>query len=197
MEPDLSTIPDPAALTVAEPSGYLFLDVDGVLNPVSPGSDGDWVVREDIGLYGVWTSATLGRWLNDLIENDVQIVWATTWIFLPDDLDALAASLGLHADLPRIDDIDWDADDLSFAESGKRPGIKRFLARHDIDPRVIPVVWADDDLGDRDLRYARSAGIHAIKVPPQRGLDDAAQRRRIEDALRCQHHREDFHRGEA
>jgi hypothetical protein len=153
---------------------------------VSSGTDGDWVVREDIGLYGVWTSAALGRWLSGLIDAGIQIVWATTWIFLPEDLDALATSLGLPVGLPRIDDIDLDTDDHWFSESGKRPGVKRFLARHDIDPHVTPVAWADDGLGERDVRYARSAGIRAIRVPKQRGLGNPAQRRRVEQALGCE-----------
>ena len=162
------------------PRSYLFLDIDGVLNPTSIVLPGDWRQVQIDRLY-VWTSADLGRWLTRLVDGGVQIVWATTWIQIPGSLALLADSLGLPSDLPRIDRLEWPDDDL--LESGKRPGVERWLDEHGVDPIATPVVWADDDLGPDDIRWAEDAGVTAVKVGAIYGLADPSQRVRIESAL--------------
>src|SRR6476469_8496208 len=79
----------PPPTATVRPTGYLFLDVDGVLNPEAWALDGDWAQR-CYGGYYVWTSAELGRWLNHLMDNGTQVVWATTWVQTPDLLGGLA-----------------------------------------------------------------------------------------------------------
>jgi hypothetical protein len=108
-------------------------------------------------------------------------VWATTWIENPPALTALAAAFDLPPDLPRIDRLEWLDDD--GWDSGKRPGVQRWLAEHGVDPHVTPVVWVDDDLGPNDLRWAGDAGVRALRVPFRRGLADPGQRVRVESAL--------------
>jgi hypothetical protein len=159
---------------------YLFLDIDGVLNPEAVVLPGDWR-QVQVDRYWVWTSARLGRWLNDLIDRGVQIVWATTWVENPRALAALAGAFDLPLDLPRIDRLEWLDDDAW--DNGKRPGVQRWLAEHGVDPNATPVVWVDDDLGPNDLRWAADAGIRALKIPSTYGLADPGQRSRIESAL--------------
>ena len=167
--------------TPASASAYLFLDVDGVLNPEAWALGGDWQQRR-FGGYHVWTSAELGRWLVGLIDGGVAVVWATTWVHTPDLLDQLAVAFGLPPNLPSIDRIEWN-DHGAFEESGKRPGVLRWLDEHRVDPSITPVVWADDCLGPMDLLVADALGIHAQRVPSAFGLRDFGQRSLIEQAL--------------
>ena len=169
------------APTSPTPRRHLFLDVDGVLNPDTSMLSGDWRPQE-IGEFLIWTSVSLGRWLGELLADGVQIVWATTWINAPADLDEVAFAFGLPANLPRIDRLEYPTAE-SWLDCGKRPGIERWLDGHGVDPRFNPVAWADDCLGPGDLRWARRRGVHAIDVPASTGLDDPAQRLRIECAL--------------
>ncbi|AUY48623.1 hypothetical protein EH183_06350 [Streptomyces sp. CB01881] len=59
------------------PKPLLFLDVDGVLNPVCPGPDGDFDAHTLLG-HTVLLSARHGSWLRELAEA-YELVWATTW----------------------------------------------------------------------------------------------------------------------
>jgi HAD domain in Swiss Army Knife RNA repair proteins len=162
------------------PRSYLFLDVDGVLNPEAVVLPGDWR-QTQVDRYWVWTSIRLGQWLSSLADRGIQIVWATTWIEHPAALAALAAAFDLPPDLPRIDRLEWLDDD--GWDSGKRPGVQRWLEDHGIDPSATPVVWVDDDLGPNDLRWAGDAGVRALRIPSSHGLADPGQRVRIESAL--------------
>jgi len=164
-------------------TGYLFLDIDGVLNPDSWALGGDWQQRS-FGGFHVWTSAELGSWITGLIKQGVTVVWATTWIRTPALLDELAEAFGLPPGLDRIDRLEWN-DDGVFDESGKRPGLLRWLDEHGIDPLAKPVVWADDCLGPMDLLVADALGIHAQRIPSAFGLRDLDQRAAIDSALGC------------
>jgi hypothetical protein len=55
----------------------LFLDVDGVLNPVCPHPDADFDTHTIFG-YAVLLSARHGDWLRQLADR-YELVWATTW----------------------------------------------------------------------------------------------------------------------
>src|SRR5262245_19554427 len=116
---------------------YLFLDVDGVLNPEAVVLPGDWR-QVPVDRFWVWTSPRLSRWMNGLLDRGAQIVWATTWIRHPDALATLAEALDLPPDLPRIDGLEWPGG--NHWESGKGPGVRRWLEEHGIDPHTTPVV---------------------------------------------------------
>ncbi|MFE9426855.1 HAD domain-containing protein [Kitasatospora sp. NPDC006697] len=66
----------------------LYLDVDGVLNPVQPVPVDDFAAHELAG-YRVWLSARHGEWLAELAEV-YEICWATTW---QDEANRLIAPL--------------------------------------------------------------------------------------------------------
>ncbi|MEV7780563.1 HAD domain-containing protein [Kitasatospora sp. NPDC088351] len=59
------------------PKPLLFLDVDGVLNPVCPGPENDFDTHTLLG-YSVLLSARHGEWLREL-AGTYELVWATTW----------------------------------------------------------------------------------------------------------------------
>ncbi|MER7705423.1 HAD domain-containing protein [Kitasatospora sp. NPDC097605] len=59
------------------PKPLLFLDVDGVLNPVCPGPEADFDSHTLFG-YTVLLSARHGTWLRELADS-YELVWATTW----------------------------------------------------------------------------------------------------------------------
>ena len=111
----------PGRLT--NPSAYVFLDVDGIINPYARklGLDG-WEVFT-IDRFEVWYSDYLRNWLLNLIDNNVQIVWATTWVEHPANLFELADMWGLPTDLPTIFGLAYESrariaialrDDLGF-----------------------------------------------------------------------------------
>ncbi|WSK07551.1 HAD domain-containing protein [Kitasatospora sp. NBC_01300] len=59
------------------PKPLLFLDVDGVLNPVCPHPDAGFDTHTLFG-YSVLLSARHGAWLREL-AGTYELVWATTW----------------------------------------------------------------------------------------------------------------------
>ncbi|MEV6977217.1 HAD domain-containing protein [Kitasatospora sp. NPDC093806] len=59
------------------PKPLLFLDVDGVLNPVCPGPGDDFDTHTLLG-YTVLLSTRHGDWLRELAEV-YELTWATTW----------------------------------------------------------------------------------------------------------------------
>jgi hypothetical protein len=165
------------------PTGYVFLDVDGILNPFLRELNLDgWKLTEIEGFW-VWTSKTVGEWFQSLVESGVQIVWATTWINSPAGLRKLECKWGLPANLPTIDRLERQPTYLDRTSCGKRPGIIRWMNAHNINTDTVPTVWVDDDLGPVDLDWAEARGVKTVKVPSLRGLSDPAQLRAIEDAL--------------
>ncbi|MFD8787737.1 HAD domain-containing protein [Kitasatospora sp. NPDC059599] len=59
------------------PKPLLFLDVDGVLNPVCPDPDAGFDTHALFG-YSVLLSTRHGAWLREL-AGTYELVWATTW----------------------------------------------------------------------------------------------------------------------
>ncbi|MFB7945407.1 HAD domain-containing protein [Kitasatospora phosalacinea] len=59
----------------------LYLDVDGVLNPVFPHPDDDFDAHTLLG-YSVLLSPRHGDWLRELADH-YELVWATTWSNAP------------------------------------------------------------------------------------------------------------------
>ena len=165
----------------------LFLDVDGVLNPFRARHNlhADWRKRrlwdDELERSKYWVSAELGRWLHTVHDHGVRIVWATTWVNYPDDLERYAEIIGAPAALERIR-FDKTAD-FDLRESGKRPGIAEWLAAHSPDPDDRRVVWVDDCLGDNDRRFAGEEGIVTVRPNPASGLADRKLRTLIEARL--------------
>lgn len=164
------------------PTAYLFIDIDGVLNPYTDADLGhDWSVEQLDG-YDLQINPTFGVRLGAL--PGVQVVWATTWIRVPASLERAASAYGFRPRLPRIkrELISWQG--WADTECGKRDGLIAYLDGHDIDPAVTPVVWVDDMLGRGDLLWAAARGVHAIKTDDRVGLSDERVVRRILESLR-------------
>jgi hypothetical protein len=162
-------------------TGYLFLDVDGVINPYQAKSlKGDWTISQ-IDRYDVWTSRNFGAWLTSLVDRGITIVWATTWVEDDDMRAELCQHFGISIDWPKIDRLEWLK--MSDQNCGKRPGIIRFLAEHGIDPQVTPCVWVDDMLGQEDRRWSIRHGVTTLRPRPTEGIVSNGSRAVIEDAL--------------
>jgi len=166
-----SLVARPGRLT--NPSAYVFLDVDGIINPYArklPGLEG-WETYV-IDRYEVWYSDYLRNWLHNLIDNNVQIVWATTWVEHPANLFDLALLWELPTDLPCIDGLAWDDLAERRFDCGKRTGVDRWLTENNVDTTVTPVAWVDDMIGPGDLAFAQARGITPIVVERDRGLSE-------------------------
>lgn len=162
-------------------SAYLFIDVDGVLNP-----DTKWATRLDstfiqrhIGQYHVWVSRYQSEWLLSLLDQGVTIVWATTWVNDEVMLATLADHLNLPSDLPRIYGIDYE----DIRNCGKRAGVEKWLEENEVDPHKSPCVWVDDLLGDDDRAWAWRRSIFPVTVDDRIGLADRRIIRTIEVGL--------------
>lgn len=163
-------------------TGYVFLDVDGIINPFMRKLDIEgWTLHEVEG-YMVWRGASVRRWFRSLVEAGIQIVWATTWIKSPEGLRRLEKLYGLP-ELPAIDKLEFTPGKDYQTSCGKRPGIIRWLRDNKVNTDTIPVVWVDDDLGPLDLYWAEARGVKTVKPSSFQGLSDPAQLRLIEDAL--------------
>lgn len=162
-------------------AAYLFLDVDGVLNPerLDCTKLDSTFRKHTIGGYRVWLADSHGQWLSSLRYRGITIVWATTWIGAPEMLDILAKRLGLPTDLPRITGI--DAEDIR--ESGKRRFVGRWLQDNKIHPGKVPCVWVDDMHGRMDRTWAHDMDIWPVTVDPRRGLSDQRVIKTIEVGL--------------
>lgn len=162
----------------------LFLDVDGVLNPFLARTNlhGDWRKVEfgDGGRY--WVSPRLGAWLRGLLDGGTRIVWATTWVNDPGDLERYAERIGLP---PGLDRIRFEPSQARFhgTESGKAGGIAEWLGAHAPDAGERIVVWVDDDIGPLDKAFALQQSIVTFAPHPVSGLADRTLRMRIEESL--------------
>jgi hypothetical protein len=150
-------VPRPGSRRAERP--LLYLDVDGVLNPLSPNAPAGFVRREAEGLP-VWLSPEHGAWLRELAER-YQLVWATTWEHLANE------HLGAFFGLPELPVVEFSAyrrrsDDprfgiLQLLESRKWAPILRHA-----DGR--PFAWVDDVI---PMRVRRQAWPHrAILLVP-------------------------------
>lgn len=163
-------------------AAYLFLDVDGVLNPdrFDPRPLDRTFRKHTIGGYQAWVSQRQGTWLQSLRSQGTTIVWATTWVESTQMLTTLANRLGLPTDLPRIEGIDHDDIDHN---SGKRTGVAHWLHEHGVNPQRVPCVWVDDMLGNRDRMWAWDVGVYPVTVEGRVGLADRRVTKTIEVGL--------------
>lgn len=164
--------------------GFLFLDVDGVLNPwLGSNLHGDWrkapLDPQEPRKQRFWVSAELGRWLADLDAGGVRIVWATTWVRHPAELASYARNLGVP---DFADRIDGDLSDVTLG-SGKLGPIRRWLSQHQVDIDGSRIVWVDDALGPHEIAWARSINALPVRPNPAAGLADRKLRTLIEAKL--------------
>jgi hypothetical protein len=164
------------------PTGYIFLDVDGILNPFDRklGLDG-WKLHKVAG-FMIWAGTPLVPWFQDLVARGIQVVWATTWINQPEGLHEIEKLWGLPHNLPQIDKLERGSG-KDQTSCGKRPGIIRWLTANKVDTHTTPVAWVDDDLGPIDLYWAEARGVIPVKPDSIDGLSDPKYIRKIEDAL--------------
>jgi hypothetical protein len=144
----------------------LYLDIDGVLNPLSP-ADPKQFARHTIEGLTVNLSSEHGVWLRELADR-YKLVWATTWEH--DANKHVGPLLGLP-ELPVVE----------FSTYRRQPGDPRFriiqllemrkwapILRH-ADGR--PFAWIDDVI---PLRIKRQAlpyrGIKLVHVNPYEGV---------------------------
>jgi HAD domain in Swiss Army Knife RNA repair proteins len=112
----------------------LFLDVDGVINALSPTDRWDDLTHSRVDGFPIYWSPTVVRFLNEL-SSQVEILWLTSWEESAPNL--LAPSLGLRP----------------FGLAGRQTGAPRagwwkhgWVESHWArDPK--PFIWIDDELG--------------------------------------------------
>lgn len=162
-EPSIDPLPAPrltagSAAAGSAPHGaartdkpLLYLDVDGVLNPVCPRPEGDFTIYRIQGST-VLISARHGAWLRELSEV-YQLVWASTW----EAYANLCIAPLLH--LP----------ELPFVPVGRRPGGDWLpIVRH---AAGRPFAWVDDLIPDAVLRDSEArADRLLLPVDPGQGL---------------------------
>ncbi|MEY9877055.1 hypothetical protein ABH931_006577 [Streptacidiphilus sp. MAP12-33] len=141
----------------------LYLDVDGVLNPVCP-RPGSGYTRHLLLRSEVLLSAAHGEWLRELAEV-YELAWASTWEAWANH--CIAPLLGLPA-------LPWVA--CGGPNSGAPDGDFAPIVRH---AAGRPFAWVDDLIPPRLLRrYAERSDVLLLPVEPGQGL-----RRRHVDRL--------------
>ncbi|MFF1795240.1 HAD domain-containing protein [Kitasatospora sp. NPDC086009] len=131
------------------PKPLLFLDVDGVLNPVCPRPEAGFDAHTLLG-YSVLLSARHGEWLRELADT-YELVWATTW---EEEANThIAPAIGL----PRLPVV-------RFAGYVPQPGDPRvplmeLFSAHKWAPLLRyaagrPFAWTDDVIPPRLVRNA-------------------------------------------
>ncbi|MFJ4675087.1 MULTISPECIES: HAD domain-containing protein [unclassified Kitasatospora] len=154
----------------------LYLDVDGVLNPVFPSPDDDFDAHTLLG-YSVLLSPRHGDWLRELADR-YELVWATTWEERANE--HIAPLLGLP-ELPVV----------VFSGYVPQPGDPRVplmelfsaakwapILRH---AQGRPFAWVDDCIPPRLVRRSvLRADRLLLPVDPAQGL----QREHVERLLR-------------
>ena len=172
---------------------WLFLDVDGVLNPfveierLPPGyalhdviiaPDSRQLARSERGReLTIALNTAHGEWLRDLAV-DFDLVWATAWGEHANE--HISPRLGL----PRLPVV--IPHPLGLYRSAKRPAIIDFAKER-------PLAWIDDAINSIDFQWARSrrggsSGVptRLVKVRPEVGLTEAhiEELRRFAQSLR-------------
>ncbi|MFC1406756.1 HAD domain-containing protein [Streptacidiphilus sp. N1-10] len=157
-EPSIDPLPAPRRAGRSPAGGpartdkpLLYLDVDGVLNPVCPRPEGDFTIYRIQGST-VLISARHGTWLRELAEV-YQLVWASTW-------EAYAnLCIAPLLQLP----------ELPFVPVGRRAGGDWLpIVRH---AAGRPFAWVDDLIPDTVLRDSE-ARVDRLLLPvdPGQGL---------------------------
>lgn len=132
----------------------MFLDVDGVLSPLAPGSSAwdDWERVEDIPFHLV-LSRRMARRIREL---GVEVVWLTTW---EHDANAVVA-----------DTLGWEPNDVLVREGSDAGWWKLAAIRERIEAEPRPFVWIDDELERRKREvesWLRGLEVPALAISPR------------------------------
>lgn len=149
----------------------IYLDVDGVFNPVSAeppraasGWQGDWVGPATVGGIPILYSVELIEAVNELAARpDVTVKWLTSWEELA--AEQLAPAIGLTAG------SDWEViagvedDDPQNFNWWKLDRIRKDLATATPDRAV----WVDDDIAydPKSLLWLQSPGLPILHLSPR------------------------------
>ncbi|MER8187805.1 HAD domain-containing protein [Kitasatospora sp. NPDC094015] len=157
------------------PRPLLYLDVDGVLNPLRPHPDAGFDSHELLG-YTVLLAPAHGDWLRELAVR-YDLVWATTW---EEEANArIAPLLGLPplpvvrltGYVPRPDDPKVPLLDL-FSGRKWAPIVRHAQGR--------PFAWLDDIIpGSLRRRAVLRRDRLLLRIDPEHGL----QRRHVDRLL--------------
>lgn len=129
----------------------LYLDIDGVINALSPNFR---VPPVKVAGYPIRMDTALVRQFIALFD---EVVWATTWVLHPPALDEMERFIGVEG-LRVIDTTRTELDSGMWGYStGKAPAVARHF---DADPlEVGATLWMDDMLGDLDFAISQPRGI--------------------------------------
>lgn len=149
---------------------YLYLDVDGVLNPYPRmGKMGDFPDYANVKIRT--TESGDGREMNlrlsekmgeELFNLGIEIVWSTTWCAHPAGLQEIAKRVGLeHCRALPIEPYDEDMTGPNgqlMAEWEHYRREKLFKMLEDVRKHKLPFIWCDDEAIDGfAIRYLRGA----------------------------------------
>ncbi|MFD5087640.1 HAD domain-containing protein [Kitasatospora sp. NPDC058201] len=149
------------------PKPLLFLDVDGVLNPVCPGPETDFDAHTMLG-YTVLLSPRHGTWLRELAAG-YELVWATTW---EEHANAhIAPAIGLP-ELPLVRFTGYTPQPgdprvplMELFSARKWAPLLRYAAGR-------PFAWVDDVIPGRLVRSALWRRDRVLlPIDPGRGLE--------------------------
>lgn len=160
----IGSVPRPGSRTATKP--LLYLDIDGVLNPLSP-LDPEKFTQHTVDSLTINISSEYGLWLRELTDR-YDLVWATTWEHHANE--HVGPLLGLP-DLPVVE----------FSTYRRQRGDPRFRIIQLLEMRKwAPILrhaggrsfaWADDVIPMRIKRQALIyRGIKLIHVNPHAGL---------------------------
>jgi hypothetical protein len=153
----------------------LYVDVDGVLNPLSPSEPGRFV-RHSVGDLTVRLSSEHGAWLRELAGR-YELIWATTWEHHAN------AYVGPLLGLPELPVVEFSA----YRRRARDPRFRiiELLESHKWAPILRHAdgrrfAWIDDVIPSRIKRQAWPyRGIKLVHVDPREGIT----RRQVNDLL--------------
>ncbi|MGW4650946.1 HAD domain-containing protein [Kitasatospora sp. NPDC004289] len=149
------------------PKPLLFLDVDGVLNPVCPHPDADFDTHTLFG-YAVLLSARHGDWLREL-AGTYELCWATTWEDHANE--HIAPVLGL----PQLPVVHFSGY-VAQPDDPKVP-VLDLIAAHKWAPLLRyaagrPFAWVDDVIpGSLTRRSVLRRDRLLLRIDPGQGLE--------------------------
>ena len=158
-----------------KPTGYVFLDVDGIINPFDRdlGLDG-WTLHK-VEDYWVWVGDPVIPRFQRLVEAGVQFVWATTWINTSPGLRKLEKLWGLPPSSRRSTPWSGTPAWTTRPAAASAPASTAGSSPTTSTPTRCRAPGWTTHLGQIDLRWAEARGVKGVRVPSERGLSDPAQ----------------------